>query len=182
MEKILKKAGWSAVIAAIIYIVLGVILIVKPTTALEIVAFITGIVFLAIGIIKIIDYFILQGNYDFYNYELIHGLVAFVIGIIILTYARQVSEIFVVLVGIWITYSGLMNLTLSMKLSVAKISTWVIVFVLSVIMMVGGIYIIAAPEAMVVLVGAFMIGYAIIELVENFIFIKNVDTLYKLDK
>lgn len=182
MEKILKKAGWSAVIATIIYIVLGVILIVKPTTALEIVAFITGIVFLAIGIIKIIDYFILQGNYDFYNYELIHGLVAFVIGIIILTYARQVSEIFVVLVGIWITYSGLMNLTLSMKLSVAKISTWVIVFVLSVIMMVGGIYIIAAPEAMVVLVGAFMIGYAIIELVENFIFIKNVDTLYKLDK
>ena len=45
MEKILKKAGWSAVIATIIYIVLGVILIVKPTTALEIVAFITGIVF-----------------------------------------------------------------------------------------------------------------------------------------
>ena len=181
MEKLLKKAGWSAVIAAIIYIVLGIILIVKPTTTLEIVAFITGIVFLAIGIIKIIDYFILQGNYDFYNYELIHGLVAFVIGIIILAYARQVASIFVVLIGIWITYSGLMNLTLSMKLSAAKISTWVIVFVLSVIMMVGGIYIIAAPEAMVVLIGAFMIGYAVIELIENFIFIKNVDTLYKLD-
>ena len=74
-----------------------------------------------------------------------------------------------------------MNLTLSMKLSAAKISTWAIVFVLSVIMMVGGIYIIADPEAMVVLIGAFMIVYAVIELIENFIFIKNVDSLYKLD-
>ena len=181
MEKLLKRAGWSSVIAAIIYIVLGVVLIMNPTTALDIVAIITGIVFLAIGIIKVVDYFVLQGNYDFYNYELIHGLVAFVIGIIILAYARQVSAIFVVLVGIWITYSGLMNLTLSMKLGAAKISTWVIVFVLSVIMMIGGIYIIAAPEAMVVLIGVFMIGYAVIELIENFIFIKNVDALYKLD-
>ena len=85
------------------------------------------------------------------------------------------------LVGIWITYSGLMNLTLSMKLGAAKINTWVIVFVLSVIMMVGGIYVIVAPEAMIVLVGAFMVGYAIIELIENFIFIKNVDAIYKLD-
>ena len=105
MEKILKKAGWTSVIAAIIYIALGIVLMMNPTTALDIVAIITGIVFLAIGIIKVVDYFVLQGNYDFYNYELIHGLVAFVIGIIILAYARQVASIFVVLVGIWITYS-----------------------------------------------------------------------------
>ena len=182
MEKILKKAGWTSVIAAIIYIALGIVLMMNPTTALDIVAIITGIVFLAIGIIKVVDYFVLQGNYDFYNYELIHGLVAFVIGIIILAYARQVASIFVVLVGIWITYSGLMNLTLSMKLGAAKINTWVIVFVLSVIMMVGGIYVIVAPEAMIVLVGAFMVGYAIIELIENFIFIKNaIYALHGLD-
>ena len=52
---------------------------------------------------------------------------------------------------------------------------------MNVIMMVGGIYVIVAPEAMIVLVGAFMVGYAIIELIENFIFIKNVDAIYKLD-
>ena len=34
---------------------------------------------------------------------------------------------------------------------------------------------------LIVLVGAFMVGYAIIELIENFIFIKNVDAIYKLD-
>ena len=179
MEKLLKKAGWSSVIVSIIYIILGIILIVNPAKTLDIVAIIVGIVFLAIGTIKIINYFALKGNYDFYNYELIHGLVAFTIGIIILAYASQVSRIFVILIGIWITYSGLMNLTLSMKLSAAKMSIWVIVFVLSVIMMVGGIYIIVAPEAMVTLIGALIIGYAVIELIENFIFIKNVDSLYK---
>lgn len=181
MEKLLKKAGWFSVIVAIIYIALGVILIVNPEAALDMVAITTGIVFLAVGIIKVIDYFVLQGNYDFYNYELIHGLVAFVIGIIILAYARQISTIFVVLVGIWITYSGLMNLTLSMKLHVNKIKTWVVVFILSLIMMIAGIYIIVAPETVIVLIGAFMIGYAVIELIENFIFIKNVDDIYKID-
>ena len=114
MEKLLKKAGWFSVIVAIIYIALGITIMVNPGAS-EIVAIMTGIVFLAVGIIKVVDYFVLQGNYDFYNYELIHGLVAFVIGIITLAYARQVSTIFIILVGIWITYSGLMNLTFSMK-------------------------------------------------------------------
>lgn len=181
MEKLLKKASWFSVIVAIIYIALGVMLIVKPEVTLDMVAITTGIVFLAVGIIKVIDYFILQGNYDFYNYELIHGLVAFVIGIIILAYARQISTIFIVLVGIWITYSGLMNLTLSMKLHVNKIKTWIVIFILSLIMMIAGIYIIVAPETVIILIGVFMVGYAIIELIENFIFIKNVDDIYKID-
>ena len=181
MEKLLKKAGWFSVVVAIIYIALGITIMVNPGTALDIVAIITGIVFLAVGIIKVIDYFFLQGNYDFYNYELIHGLVAFVIGIIILAYARQISAIFIVLIGIWITYSGLMNLTLSMKLHATKIKTWITVFVLALIMMIAGIYIIIAPENVMVLIGAFMVGYAIIELIENFIFMKNLDDIYKID-
>lgn len=181
MEKLLKKAGWFSIVVAIIYIALGIMIMVKPGTALDIVAIITGIVFLAVGIIKVVDYFVLQGNYDFYNYELIHGLVAFVIGIIILAYARQVSTIFIILVGIWITYSGLMNLTLSMKLHVSKIKTWIAVFILALIMMIAGIYIIVAPESVMILIGAFMAGYAIIELIENFIFMKNVDDIYEID-
>lgn len=181
MEKLLKKAGWFSIVVAIIYAALGIIIMVKPGIALDVVAIITGIVFLVVGIIKVIDYFVLQGNYDFYNYELIHGLVAFVIGIIILAYARQISTIFIVLVGIWITYSGLMNLTLSMKLHVAKIRTWIAVFVLALIMMIAGIYIIVAPENVMILIGAFMTGYAVLELIENFIFIKNVDDIYKIE-
>lgn len=181
MEKLLKKAGWFSIIVAIIYIILGIILIANPGAALDVVAIVTGIIFLIVGIIKVIDYFVLQGNYDFYNYELIHGLVAFIIGIIILAYARQVSSIFVILLGIWITYSGLMNLTLSMKLHVNKIKTWIVVFILSLIMMIGGIYIIVAPEIVMVLIGVFLIGYAVIELVENYIFIINVDDIYKVE-
>lgn len=181
MEKLLKKAGWFSIIVAIIYIVLGITIMANPGATLDIIAIITGIVFLAVGIIKVVDYFILQGNYDFYNYELIHGLVAFVIGIIILAYARQVSTIFIILVGIWITYSGLMNLTLSMKLHVGKIRTWVVVFALALIMMIVGIYTIIAPENVMILIGAFMVGYAIIELIENFIFMKNVDDIYKIE-
>ena len=181
MEKLFKKAGWFSILVAIIYIVLGIMIMVKPGTALDIIAIVTGIVFLVVGIIKVVDYFVLQGNYDFYNYELIHGLVAFVIGIIILAYARQVSTIFIVLVGIWITYSGLMNLTLSMKLHATKMKTWIAVFVLSLIMMIAGIYIIVAPENVMVLIGAFMVGYAIIELIENFIFMKNVYDIYKIE-
>lgn len=181
MEKLLKKAGWFSVIVAIIYIALGITIMVNPGATLEIVAIMTGIVFLAEGIIKVVDYFVLQGNYDFYNYELIHGLVAFVIGIITLAYARQVSTIFIILVGIWITYSGLMNLTLSMKLHVNKIKTWIAVFVLALIMIIAGIYTIVAPENVMILIGALMVGYSIIELIENFIFMKNVDDIYKIE-
>ena len=181
MERALKRSGSFSIIVAIIYIALGVVILANPKRALETVSLMAGIIFLAIGIIKVIDYFILQGNYDFYNYELIHGLVAFAIGVIILAYTSQVSILFVALIGIWITYSGLMSLTLSMKLHTVKIKSWSIIFILSLIMMIAGLYIVANPESVMVFFGVIMIIYAVLELIQNFIFIKNVDDIYKMD-
>lgn len=179
MEKSLKRAGWFSILVSLIYMILGVIMITNPKTALNVVSLITGIVFLAVGIVKVINYFILKGNYDFYNYELIHGLVAFAIGVIILVYTNQVSALFVVLIGVWIIYSGLMSLNLSMKLHAANIRAWIGIFIVSFIMMIGGLYIAAKPESVMVFTGMLIIFYAAIELVQNLVLLKNIDAIYK---
>lgn len=179
MEKILKNTGWFSIIVAAIFVALGVIIVVNPDTALNVVSIVAGIIFLVVGILKVVNYFVLKGNYDFYNYELIHGLVAFAVGTIILAYTSQISTLFVALIGIWITYSGLMSLTLSMKLHATKITSWIPICIIAVIMMVAGLYIVANPETVMVFVGSVMIVYAVMELIENVIFIKNVDTIYQ---
>lgn len=179
MEKLLKRSGWFYVVVAMIYAILGIIIIINPQEMLNIVSLIAGIIFLIVGIVKVINYFILKGNYDFYNYELIHGLVAFLIGVIILAYTNTISMLFIILIGIWITYSGLISLTLSMKMQAIKIPSWIPIFIISLIMMIIGIYIIAAPESIMIFVGALMIAYAVMELIENLVFIKHVDEISK---
>lgn len=182
MEKSLKSTGFFAASVAAIFLILGILMVAKPDTTLEIVSLTAGIIFLATGIIKVIDYFVLKGNYDFYNYELVHGLVAFAIGTIILAYTREISALFVALIGIWITYSGLMSLNIAMKLQATKIGSWIPVFIMSLIMMIGGLYIVAYPTSAVILVGIVVIVYALIELVENVIFLQNVEKMYSDEK
>lgn len=179
MEGKLKSAGWFSIAVAVIFIALGITMITHPEVTLEVVSVTSGIIFLAVGIVKVINYFVQKGNYDFYNYELIHGLVAFAVGTIILAYTSQVSALFVALIGIWITYSGLMSLTLSMKLQATKIGSWLIIFIMSLIMMIGGLYIVAYPTTVIVFVGIIMIIYALMELIQNIVFIKNIDEIYK---
>ena len=82
IEKIFKKTGWISILESIIFAILGAIVIWKPEGTVKVISYILGIIFIAIGIYKIINYFSAKGRYDFYNYDLIYGLMACVLGIV----------------------------------------------------------------------------------------------------
>lgn len=178
MGKLLKKTGLISILESIIFIILGGVLIWKADLAVKMISYILGGVFIVIGLAKVIKYFtVCKENYDFYSYELIFGLMTIVIGGIIMYYSSAIETILRIIIGLWIIYSSFVKFSLSFKLKQIGVKIWPASLVLAVIMFICGLYVILNPGTIIVTIGIAMIIYSIIDIVEDVIYMKNIDDL-----
>lgn len=176
-KDLLKKSGWTAIVESLVFVVLGIILVSRPETVMSIIAYVIGAIFIAAGVIKIINYIQSNGSSDLYNYELIYGIMAAVIGLVVIIYRSTIDQIFGIIIGIWIIYSSVVRFSSSLKLKSVSGNVWMYSVIISVIMFVCGLYIAlssGAVSAVATVVGAIMIVYGILDIIENLIFINNV--------
>ena len=122
-------------------------------------------------------YILSKGKYDFYNYDLIYGIIAIIIGLITIFCSNLIESMLRIMIALWIIYSGLVRLSLSLKLHAAKINMWNVSLILSIIMIIGGIYMILQNGALIVTIGIVMLVYSVIDLIESAIFMKYVNEL-----
>ena len=178
MKNIFKRTAVTSILTSIIFAILGIIMIANPVETIEIVAAILGITIIVIGAEKIISYFVLKGNQDFFNYELIYGIIAILFGILIMAYSSTFAAIVRIVIGIWIAYTGLMKINISLKLKSAGIKSWAVVLTVSTISLLAGILVMFSNTSSIVLITAVvMIVYAITDIIDEFIFIKNLDKI-----
>ena len=178
MKEMIKRTAVVSIITSLIFAVLGIVMIANPEAAIEIVAAVLGITVIVIGAEKIISYFVMKGNLDFFNYELIYGIVAILFGILIMTHSNTFASIVRIIIVIWIAYAGLMKINLSFKLKSANISAWAIVLILSIISLLAGILVMFSnTSSIVILTAVVMIIYAIADIIDEIIFINNVDKI-----
>lgn len=177
MEKFLKKAGWTSILTSIILAFVGLVMIYNPDTTMQFISTILGIIFIVIGIIKITNYFIARGNSTLFNNDISWGLVAVILGLVTIVYSNTIESIFRIMIGIWIIYSGFTRFSLSFKLKDVNDKIWTFVLVLSILMVIGGLYVTFYPGALIVTLGVIILIYAIMDLIESFIFMKNMKNL-----
>ena len=173
IEKIFKKSGWIAILEAIIFAVLGMVLIWNPEGIIKWISYILGAIFIVVGVFKTFNYVKSKGKY-----ELVYGLMAVVIGIVTIVYSGTIASILRIIIGIWIIYTALIRVSSSLKLRTAGIKAWPYCLGLAIIMFIGGLYIILNAGTIVMTVGIIMVAYAIIDIIEDIIFMKNVKELF----
>lgn len=178
IEKIFKKTGWISILTSIIFAVLGGILIWKPNETIKVISYILGSIFIIIGIAKTINYFLSKGKYELYNYNLVFGLMAVVLGIITICCSDTIGAIFRIIIGIWIVYSSLVRFNLSLKLKSMDVKMWIYSLILAMLMFVCGLYIALNSGSVVMTIGIVMVIYSIIDIVEDVIFMKNVKEIF----
>jgi len=178
LEKVLKKSGWFSILTSVIFAILGIILVWKPIETVRIISYILGTVFIVVGLVKIVNYFIARGKYDFYNYDLIFGLMAVVIGVVTIVCSDTIGAIFRIIIGIWIIYSALVRFNLSLKLRAINSSVWLYSLLLATLILICGLYIALNVGSLVMTIGVVMIIYSIIDIAEDVIFMKNVKDLF----
>lgn len=173
-KNLLKKSGWISIVESLIFAILGIILVWKPNEIVSMIAYIIGAIFIIVGIIKIVNYVQAKGKNDLYNYELIYGIMAVVIGLVVIIYSSTISKIFGIIIGIWIIYSSIVRATSALKLKVLKTNIWIYSLLLAIVMFICGFYIILDSGVIITTVGVVMIIYSVLDIIENVIFINNV--------
>ena len=180
IKDLLKKSGMSNILISIIFGLFGVILCVFHEGAVKLISCLIGLLFLMIGVARLVNYVKGRGRGEHLNFDLFCGLIATLAGIIAnemgshlkVTYTDAIGAILRIIVGTWIVYSGITRAYLSLKIKGFNSSIWIFSLVLSILMIIFGIYIMLNSGAIITLIGSLMIAYAIIDIIESFIFIR----------
>jgi len=178
MEDFLKKTGWTSIITSVVTAIIGIVIIGNPMVTMKIVAYVLGSLFIAFGVIKLINYFVAKGAYDFYNYEMIYGILAIIIGIVTIAYSNTIATIFRIIIGVWILYSGIMRFGLVLKLKTLEIKEWKYALIIAILILICGVYVLVKAETIGIAIGIAVLVYSIMDIIEGVIFLRNVDSIF----
>lgn len=172
LEKFLKKSGWTDIVLSLIFVLFGIMLIANPGAIVSFIAIILGIIFIIFGVLKLIEYF----NSNRTNrYMLAIAIVSIIAGLVIMNCADIISSIFRIVIAIWIIYSGIMNLQTAIIWKDYKSRLWLTSLILSIAIILAGIYILVNSGAILQTIGIIILVYAIANIIESLIFIKKVN-------
>lgn len=176
----IKKSAWAAVIESLALMVLGILFIVFRDTMVQILAYIVGAFFIVKGGFQIITYFIYKGQNDFFNNELLSGVVSVLIGITALLIGEDIAHIFRIVVGIIIIYESLVRINTASKLASAKIPTWKYILILALIMLVIGIFVTFNNNAVITLIGWMMILTGLVGVIGDIMFVQHINQIVNI--
>lgn len=172
-----KSVGWMAILESIIIGVLGGLLIWNPDGMMKLIFYIVGILLIVKGVYKIVNYFAVHGRYDFYNNDLLYGIIALVFGILAVVLWEQLSGAIGLVVGAWMIYGALVRMNTAIKLHSAGVKEWFYVLLLSLVMLALGIYMIVSVGTVLVIVGWVMIASAVIGVIDDIVFMRHIDAI-----
>ena len=173
----LKKTAWSAIIESLALVILGILFITLQNTMVQVLAYIVGVFFIVKGGFQIITYFMEKGQNDFLNNGLLSGVVSVLIGVAALVIGEDIANVFRVIIGIIIIYESLVRINTATKLAAAKIPVWKYILIISLIMLVLGVFVTFYEGAVVVLVGWMMIVTGLVGIVGDVMFIQHVNQI-----
>ena len=177
LKDVLKKSSQTAIAESLIFAILGIILIARPETVMSIIAYIIGGIFIAAGTVKIISYIKNKGQNDLYNSDLVFGILGAVLGVVVIVHGYAISQIFGIIIGIWIIYSSVVRFGASLKLRSTNTNIWIYSVAIAIAMFAIGLYMVLGNGAVIVTIGIIMLIYAILDIIENIILINNVKKL-----
>ena len=176
-----KSTNLLSIFESIVIGVLGVFLITNPTWITQVIFYIIGIFLMVKGVYKIVNYFVVHGKSDFYNNDLLYGVIALIFGILIVILWEKLSDAIGIVVGAWMIYGALVRMNAAIKLHAAGAKNWFYVLLLSLLMLALGIYLIiyAGAGFIVQVVGAVMIVAAVVGVIDDAVYMKELGELSK---
>ena len=179
LQKILKKSGWISILISAIFAILGIILIWKPEETIKVISYVLGGIFIVIGLARIIAYIKAKRKSDFYNLDIVFGILAIILGIVTIIYSNMIATFLNLIVGVWIIYSALVRLNVSIKLK-NKVNNraWLYTLILAIIMLICGLYVIFNSTAIIAAIGIAFFIYSIIDIIEQVIFMVNIKDIF----
>lgn len=175
-EKFLKRSSWTDIVISIIFIIFGVLLVAKPEETKGAISIILGILFIAMGVLKLIEYYTSETKDDL---MLTVALVAVIFGVVILFASDAVLTFFRVILGVWIIVTGVMDLQTILIWKQVRSPYWTVALLLAIFMILSGIIILVNQGIVLTVLGGLIIAYGILDIIDRLIFMKKINDYMK---
>lgn len=165
-----NKITVNNLIYALLFLVFGVILLTSTDDLISMASKLIGIVLIIIGIVKSIVYIYMKGKLGSYKLsELVIGLLIICCGSLLLIYSGALSFAIRTIIGLWVLFAGVNRIVLAISVKSMDNTGFKVYLITSILMIVIGMCLISGFFDK--LIGLFIIGYSITEIV-NYIYFK----------
>ena len=135
-----------AICQPIIYIVISVLLLfTSDKVDTTVFAYLLGAILIIGGAATIIRYFITKSYLKYNSYDFSVGVLAAILGIIIMIKAKNIAESFTVCLGIAIMLTAIVKLQNAIQLITIKSKMWVPVFIIAVLFIAASVIVLINP-------------------------------------
>lgn len=175
-EKILKRSSWTDIVISLIFLTFGILFIARPEETLAAISTILGIVFIAIGVLKLVEYFTADTKED---YLLTIALVSVIFGVILLFCSDAIVSLFRIILGLWIIVAGIINFQTTLVWKEVKSPYWTLALLFSILMIVAGMVVLVSQDILLTTIGIMVVIYAVLDIIDRIIFIKKINDYNK---
>lgn len=173
----IKASAWAAAIESLVIMIFGILIVAWPDITVIVISNIFGAILISMGIYKVVRFFIDKGQNDFFNNNLLAGVISILVGIAAIVVGKDIANIFGIIIGIWMIYEALVRVNTSIKLHAAGIKSWVYILIIAIVMLVLGIFVTFNTGAVIQLVGWMMIITGIVGIIGDIMFIQQVNNV-----
>ena len=156
MREYLKNMKISFLLAAALYILLGLVLLIWPGATATVVCYAFGGILALYGAASILSFFLSRASG--FAFELLSGIVSAALGILLLVRPEIVISVLPVVLGLFILVDGLVNLKRALELRRLEYSRWAVSLALSLVSLILALVVLFHPyltaEALVRVIGA----------------------------
>ena len=175
-EKFLKRASWTDIVISIIFAFFGTLLIARPDEMVAAITTILGIMFIAMGVLKLLEYFTSETKED---YLLTIALIAVVFGVIVLFAPTPLMQMLKGILGLWIIATGIMDFQTTLIWKEVKSAYWTLALVFSMLMIIAGIVILVNGNIVVKTIGVITVIYSVLDIIDRIIFMNKIKDYIK---
>ena len=140
-----KKLKPTAAFYGLICVIIGIIDLVNPEKMLNIIAYALGISAIICGLVFIIVYVARDVKYNLNNNDFLSGLIAVVVGIVILIKWQQFMELVPIVLGVLIIVSGCIKLQDAIDLKKLDHPAFLMMLVVAIVFIIFGSILVANP-------------------------------------
>ncbi len=145
MDKVLQRIKTNAAISALIYAVLGLVLVIWPGFSADLLCILLGAVLLVCGAVNILGYFSNRDGSMYSSSLLVLGIVLAVVGLWIMGSPNLILTVIPRIIGVLICIHGLTNLGDARTLRVRGYERWLTAFILALVTLVLGVVLVFDP-------------------------------------
>lgn len=164
-----SKITVNNLIYALLFFVFGMVLLTSTEDLITIASKVIGGILILIGIVKIIVYIYMKGKLGNYKLsELVVGLLIISCGILLVTYSSALSFAIRTIIGMWVLFAGVNRIVLAISIKQVDRIGFRVYLITSLLMIIIGICLISGIFDKII--GVFIIGYSITEIVDYIYF------------